>query len=152
MLLVTFEVRREGRFISFEARRQRSSGKTAAEFQRTAAEFRRNGSRVPVKCSRQDGSRVPARWLRSFDEWRRSSGETAAEFREVVRCPVALHQNISNLSVTGYQAILNLPKQNFNVTHQQAWKDLNQWSMTTITKPIKCYSEKQARTMSAFFG
>jgi hypothetical protein len=72
----------------------------AAEFRRTAAEFQRNGSRVPVKCSRWDGSGVLARRLRSFDEWRgvlakrqqssgevqqvrrqRSFGKTAAEFR-----------------------------------------------------------------------
>jgi hypothetical protein len=36
------------RLWSFDERR-RSSGETAVEFRRTAAEFRRNGSRVPVK-------------------------------------------------------------------------------------------------------
>jgi hypothetical protein len=42
MLLVSFEVRRERSFISFEARLQQSSGETTTE-------FRRNGNGVSVK-------------------------------------------------------------------------------------------------------
>jgi hypothetical protein len=42
MLLVSFETRWERSFISFEARRQRSSGETAGE-------FRRNSRGLPAK-------------------------------------------------------------------------------------------------------
>jgi hypothetical protein len=58
------ETRLERSFISFEARRQRSSGETAAE-------FRRNSSRVPVKQQRSSSNGVPTKWgaVSNNDYW-----------------------------------------------------------------------------------
>jgi hypothetical protein len=54
-------------------------GETAAEFRQDGCGVSTNGGGVPAK--RQQSSGEVQRRLRSFDEQRRSSGETAAEFR-----------------------------------------------------------------------